>query len=99
MILAIISRVCNAGSIDFSEWSIFAPQDIPKQETKENNNNNCGIHLCVWEFISISGQYIPFKKSEMNLIRKWITTTLQEAKPFKDSTYSYNISKLGKPRQ
>lgn len=99
-----ISMICSTlkkivgKEIDFSNWTLYVPDDIPRQEEKKTSSGNCGPHICIWEYIILTGKYIPFKEIEMNNIRSWIMYLFAEREPFKDSRQETVIPKLGKPR-
>ena len=62
--------------LEWSEWTLYAPTDIPLQGTKLGTSNNCGSHVCVWSHILYAGDHLEFDESDMNTVRAWIMSNL-----------------------
>ena len=85
-----VSRICSlierlfpnmkTGLLNWSEWTLFAPADVPKQGGASKSSNNCGLHVCVWNYILYSGELNKFDESEMYSIRPWIMSSLLNTK-------------------
>lgn len=64
-----ISVICGIGNKidekenDFLNWTLYEPKDIPKQMETEGSSGNCGVHLCAWEYIDITGNNIAFEEN------------------------------------
>lgn len=69
--------------IEWDLWTFYSPKDIPKQgfviDGQEFLGVNCGVHVCVWAHIILSGQIYDFTEEDMDRVRKWIHYELLEA--------------------
>lgn len=96
----ICNLICNieGKEVDFSGWSLYVPKDIPLQKATKGNSGNCGVHVCMWEYIIVTVKTVQFEEKEMNKIRSWIRHLFTECKPLKDNTQSTVILTEGEPR-
>lgn len=55
-------------AINWKEWKIYAPADIPQQ----NDGTNCGVHMCTWLYLIVERVKYQFDNEDMKDIRRWI---------------------------
>lgn len=83
----------NNFRIQWSEWTLFSPNDVPLQGGIPGISNNCGGHMSAWTYIIYSGENIPFDEADMPGIRPWIMQTLLNPKlPKGKNNFSYEMS-------
>ncbi|KAK9879785.1 hypothetical protein WA026_006848 [Henosepilachna vigintioctopunctata] len=51
----------------WQDWTLHVPIDIPDQNV---SSGNCGIHVCAWVYIIITGTAFQFSDMHMNCFRK-----------------------------
>lgn len=66
---------------DWSEWTIYSPNDIPH-------------HISTWAYKIYSGAFFDFHKDNMNTARKWILNTLFECDGRTQTPVVYSTSRL-----
>ena len=65
----IINSVCEfietylTSHINWDEWTLHVPNDIPYQATNGLFQLNCGVHLCSWAYVIFSGTFFQFSDS------------------------------------
>ncbi|CAH1114929.1 unnamed protein product [Psylliodes chrysocephalus] len=68
----------NKLNIDWTEWVLYVPKDIPTQVSKQKSTaNNCGTHILTWAFLLAISSYVFFTEDDMPNIRMGIVTLLQ----------------------
>lgn len=84
----------NGLRIEWSSWTLHTPKDVPLQSL---TNNNCGVHLCVWAHLIISGGTYSFSESDMIQARKWIfDRILQAEKQYKE--FKFESERINKTK-
>ena len=61
--------------VDFKEWTVYSPTDIPLQK-----HTSCGVHVCSWAYIITSGNTYLFEDENMNTARRSIANILMQFK-------------------
>ena len=74
---AFIETYNKGQQINWDEWNVFVPRDIPLQYSHDpNSQNNCGVHVCAWAYLLCTGQIRSFTEENMNTSRKNIANIL-----------------------
>lgn len=74
---ATTKRKSSKSPENWSQWTLYIPDDIPKQVDKAGNiNGNCGVHVCTWAYILCSGNYKTFSDDDMTYVRKIIANLI-----------------------
>jgi Ulp1 family protease len=59
---------------NWSDWDVHIPRDLVIQ----NNNYDCGVHLCIYVHIICTGTNVKVKNNEINSVRYFIAETLSQ---------------------
>lgn len=84
----IFSGICNfivdvCQDIDWHEWTLHTPIDVPSQIIDEHIGGNCGVHVCLWAYIIASGSAMRFSEKDMPVARKAIANYICNSQPCK----------------
>lgn len=84
-----VQKCCEGKRImDWSEWRVFIPRDIPHQDSLVTRNN-CGVHVITHAYTIATSSYTAFHESEMKYARMGIAQMIFQFNP----TDSQKISK------
>lgn len=56
----------NTNIINWDEWTVYKPGDVPRQNLQ---GNNCGCYVLTWEYAIATSSYTHFKEKDMENVR------------------------------
>jgi Ulp1 family protease len=62
--------------INWENWKIYVPRDIPSQDISKGT---CGLHLCLWSYITCTGKKLTFCDKNMFNVRCWLLSEMIKA--------------------
>ncbi|KAJ8677934.1 hypothetical protein QAD02_013721 [Eretmocerus hayati] len=68
-------------TVEWSEWRLYIPRDVPSQIMNGRVGGDCGVHICSWGLIIYLSSYSPFEQKHMGDARKAIANILLAADP------------------
>lgn len=102
-VMSWIQRICSlldytyGTEHNWAEWRVYSPTDIPQQGGVVGSSGNCGLHMCVWYYITYNSKNISFSEEEMNLVCKWIFKLSTTTEHFYNRRLNF-VNKRTKPK-
>ncbi|KAJ8671599.1 hypothetical protein QAD02_002858 [Eretmocerus hayati] len=78
----------HSETLNFDEWTLYVPEDIPHQRRGSKLTNDCGVHCLTWMYIACTGEAQSFTSKNMPSIRKRIAQVLVESNGFEPDNLS-----------